>query len=83
VKHQVNWLNRFCSLTSGKGKKKKKLKGRYLMVFSIFAPYQSKSLQKCSLLIESICLTGYIGGQKSSSSGVPIHASAEVLLLAM
>jgi hypothetical protein len=30
-----------------------------------------------------ICLTEYIGGQKSTSSGVPIHASAGVLLLAM
>jgi hypothetical protein len=28
-------------------------------------------------------LTGYIGGQKSTSSGVPIHASAGVLPLAM
>jgi hypothetical protein len=29
VKHQVNWLNRFCSLPSGKGKKKKEqLKGK-------------------------------------------------------
>jgi hypothetical protein len=30
-----------------------------------------------------ICLTGYTEGQKSTSSGVPIHASAGVLPLAM
>jgi hypothetical protein len=30
-----------------------------------------------------ICLTGYIGEQKSTSSRVPIHASKGVLLLAM
>jgi hypothetical protein len=30
-----------------------------------------------------ICLTGYIRGQKSTLSGVPIHTSAEVLPLAM
>jgi hypothetical protein len=30
-----------------------------------------------------ICLTEYIGEQKSTSSGVPIHASKGVLLLAM
>jgi hypothetical protein len=36
-----------------------------------------------SLFIENICLTGYIEGQKSTLSGVPIHASAGVLFLAM
>jgi hypothetical protein len=30
-----------------------------------------------------MCLTGYIGEQKSTSSRVPIHASKGVLLLAM
>jgi hypothetical protein len=30
-----------------------------------------------------ICLTEYIGGQKFTSSGVPIHVSTGVLLLAM
>jgi hypothetical protein len=41
VKHQVNWLNRFRSLPSGKGKKKQ-LKGRDLIVFSVFAPTTAK-----------------------------------------
>jgi hypothetical protein len=37
-----------------------------------------------SLFMKSMkSLTGYIGGQKSTSSGVPIHASKGVLLLAM
>jgi hypothetical protein len=50
-KHQVNWLNRFHNLPSGERKttKKNQLKDRDLMVFSIFAPYWSKSLQKLSL----------------------------------
>jgi hypothetical protein len=30
-----------------------------------------------------ICLTKYIGEQRTTSSGVPIHASKGVLLLAM
>jgi hypothetical protein len=30
-----------------------------------------------------ICLIGYIGGQKSTSSRVPVHASAGVLPLAL
>jgi hypothetical protein len=34
VKHQVNWLNRFYSLPSGKEKNPKHLKGRDFMVFS-------------------------------------------------
>jgi hypothetical protein len=36
-----------------------------------------------SLLIEDIHLTGFIGGQTSTSSKVPIHASTGVLPLAM
>jgi hypothetical protein len=56
VKHQVNWLKRFCSLPSGKQKKKKPVKRQKPQVFSIFAPYQSKSLQmlSLSLFIKSI-----------------------------
>jgi hypothetical protein len=36
-----------------------------------------------SLFVKYICLRGYIGGQKSASSKVPIHDSTRVLLLAM
>jgi hypothetical protein len=43
----LNWLNRFSSLPPGG--KKKQLKGRDLMVFSVFVPYHSKSLQTLSL----------------------------------
>jgi hypothetical protein len=64
-------LNRFYSLTSGKRKIKKK---QDLMVFK---PSDALSLHK-----KHICLTRYIGGQKSNSSGVPIHAFAGVLPLA-
>jgi hypothetical protein len=69
VKHQVNWLSRFCSLSSGKEKKKKKkkpVKRQKPQVFSIFAPYRSKSLQKLSFYLfikKHICLTEHIGGQ--------------------
>jgi hypothetical protein len=49
VKHQINWLNRFRSLPSGKEKEKKQLKGKNLRS-PFFAPYQSKSLQMLSLL---------------------------------
>jgi hypothetical protein len=75
VKHQVNWLNRFHSLPSGK--EKKKTAKRQKPQVSIFAPYQSKSLQMLSLSFHKkhVCLTEYIGGQKSTSSRVPIHAS--------
>jgi hypothetical protein len=44
---------------------------------------QQKSSEAPSLFIENICLTGYIGGQTSTSSGIPIHTSAGVLPLAM
>jgi hypothetical protein len=64
-----------------------------LMVFSIFVPYCSKKKKKktknnafrCSLSFHRkyIHLTGYTGGQKSTSSRVPIHASTEVLPLDM
>jgi hypothetical protein len=47
VKHQVNWLNRFHSLPSGK--EKKKTAKRQKPQVSIFALYQSKSLQMLSL----------------------------------
>jgi hypothetical protein len=54
VKHQVNWLNRFHSLPSGK-EKKRTVKSQKPQV-SIFAPYWSKSLQILLLspFIESI-----------------------------
>jgi hypothetical protein len=56
VKHQVNWLNSFCSLPSGKLKKKEKTFKRLKPQVSILAPYQSKSFQVLSLspFIESI-----------------------------
>jgi hypothetical protein len=83
VKHQVNWLNRFCSLPSGGEKQLKDKNCRS----PFFAPYWSKSLQMLSLSLsfyrKHICLTGYIGEQKSTSSRVPIHAFTGVLLLAM
>jgi hypothetical protein len=73
------WLNRFHSLPSGK-RKKEQLNVRDLTIFSVFAPYF-----RCSLSFHKkhICLTGYIGGQNSTSSGVPIHTSPGVLPLAM
>jgi hypothetical protein len=88
VKHQVNWLNRFRSLPSGK-EKKKQLKGKNLR-YSPFLLLTGAKASRCSLSSHSlsfhkkhVCLTAYIGGQKSTSSGVPIHASTGVLLLAM
>jgi hypothetical protein len=55
------------------------------MVFSIFVPYCSKKKNalRCSLSFHRkyICLTGYIGGQNSTSSGVPIHTSLLVTLI--
>jgi hypothetical protein len=76
VKHQVNWLNRFHSLPSGK-EKKQQLKGKNLR--SPFLPPTGAKASRCSLSLsfhkKHICLTGYIGEQKSTSSGVPIHAS--------
>jgi hypothetical protein len=47
VKHQINWLNRFHSLPSGK---EKKIVKRQKPQVSVFAPYQNKSLQMLSLL---------------------------------
>jgi hypothetical protein len=44
---------------------------------------QQKPSAAPSLFIENICLTGYIGGQKSTSSGVSIHDFAGVLPLVM
>jgi hypothetical protein len=73
------------ALRERKQTNRKTVKRQRPRVFSIFAPYQSKSLQTHSLSFHKkhICLTGYIGGQKSTSSGVPIYASAGVLPLAM
>jgi hypothetical protein len=83
VKHQINWLNRFRSLPSG-GKKKKTVKRQKPQV-SVFLPLTRAKASRCSLSFhrKHICLTGYIGEQKSTSSRVPIHASTGVLLLAM
>jgi hypothetical protein len=58
------------------------------MVFSIFVPFHSKKKKKAfrsslSFHRKYICLIEYIGAQKSTSSGVPVHASAGVLPLAM
>jgi hypothetical protein len=49
VKHQINWLNRFCNLPSGKEKKKNQLKGKDLRSSPFFAPYWSKSPQRLFL----------------------------------
>jgi hypothetical protein len=44
---------------------------------------QQKPSNTLSFHKKHICLIGYIGGQNSTSSGVPIHTSAGVLPLAM
>jgi hypothetical protein len=66
-------------------RKKKQLKGKNLR--SPFLPLIGAEASRCSLSLsfhrKHICLTGCIGEQKSTSSGVPIHASKGVLLLAM
>jgi hypothetical protein len=84
VKHQVNWLNRFHSLPSGK-EKKKQLKGKNLRSSSFLPLTEQKPPNALALSFHKkhVCLTRYIGRQKSTSSGVPIHASTGVLLLAM
>jgi hypothetical protein len=56
------------------------------MVFSIFVPYCHKNNAFRHFLSfdrKYIYFIGYIGGQKSTSSGVPIHTSTEVLSLDM
>jgi hypothetical protein len=67
VKHQVNWLNRFCSLPSGK-EKTKQLKGKNLKKNLCFCPLPEQKPPECSCSFsfhrKHICLTGYIGGQK-------------------
>jgi hypothetical protein len=50
VKHQINWLNRFLSLPSGK-EKKKQLKGKNLR--SPFLPLTRAKASKCSLSLLS------------------------------
>jgi hypothetical protein len=84
VKHQINWLNRFRTLPSGKGKKKK-LKGKNLRspFFGLLPEQKPPDALSLSFHRKHICLTGYIGEQKSTSSSIPIHASKGVLLLAM
>jgi hypothetical protein len=76
VKYQINWLNRFHSLPSGKEKDKN-------LRSSPFLPLTRAKAFRLSFHKKHKCLTGYIGGQKSTSSGVPIHASIGVLLLVM
>jgi hypothetical protein len=87
VKHQVNWLNRFCSCPQGKKKKTVKRQKPQVSVFCPFPEQKPPDALSLSLSLsfhrKHICLTGYIWGQKSTSSGVPIHASKAVLLLAM
>jgi hypothetical protein len=66
-------------------KKKKQLKGKNLRS-PFFCPLlEQKPPNALSLSFhrKHICLTEYIGGQKPTSSGIPIHASKGVLLLAM
>jgi hypothetical protein len=85
VKHQVNWLNRFHSLLSGKEKKKKKTVKRQKPQVSVFLPLPEQKPSDAltpSFHKKHICLIECVGGQKSTS-GVPIHASTGVLLLAM
>jgi hypothetical protein len=81
VKHQVSWLNRVYSLPSRK-EKKKTVKRQRPHCLLLFCPLlQQKPSETLSFHEKHICLTGYIGGQKSTSSGVPIHLSAGVLPL--
>jgi hypothetical protein len=84
VKQLVKLVKQVLRPALRKRKKKKQLKVRDLTVFSVFAPYCSKSFRhSLSFHKKHICLTGYIRGQKSTSSGVPIHASTGILPLAM
>jgi hypothetical protein len=72
---------RFYSLLSGKERKKKVKRQRPYR----FLPLTTAKAFRCTLSFHKkhVCFTGYIGGQKSTSSGVPIHASAGVLPLVM
>jgi hypothetical protein len=82
VKHPVNWLNKFAACPQGK--KKKTVKKQRPQGLLHFCPLpQQKPSDTLSSYKKYICLTGYIRGQKSTSSGVPIHASAGVLPLVM
>jgi hypothetical protein len=83
VKHQVNWLNRFHSLPSGKDKKTVKRQKTSGLCFCPLPEQKPPDALSLSSHRKHICLTGYIEGQKSTSSGVLIHASTGVLLLAM
>jgi hypothetical protein len=77
---KVNWLSRFSSLPSGK---KKKIKDIETSQSSFFVLYGSKSLQTLPLFCHKKykCLTGDIGGQKSTSLGISVHASLSVTLI--
>jgi hypothetical protein len=70
-----------CSQGKKEKKKVKRQRPQDLLCFCLLP--QQKPSDVPSLFIENICLTGSIAGQKSTSSGVPIHASAGVLPLAM
>jgi hypothetical protein len=65
---KVNWLNRFRNLPSGNRKKNK-------------TPNSLQMLPLFSLKKKYIYFAGYIGGQKSTSSGVLIYASPSVTLI--
>jgi hypothetical protein len=82
VKHQVNWLNRFHSLPSGREKKKKTVKRQKPQVFSVLAPYQNKSLQmlSLSLFIKRMYASQNIEGDKGllhqESPSMPLQGSS-------
>jgi hypothetical protein len=54
VKHQVNWLNRFCSLPSGKEKKQLKAKTSGLLRFCPLLEQKPPDALSLSLFIESM-----------------------------
>jgi hypothetical protein len=85
VKHQINWLS--LSLTCPQGKKKT-VKRQRPQVFSVFAPYWSKSLQMHSLSLslfikKHIFFTGYKGDKSLFHQESPFTPSTGVLPLAV
>jgi hypothetical protein len=84
VKHLVKPVKQVLQSALRKQTNKKQLKGRDLSGLVHFCPLaQEKPSDAPCLFIENICLTGYIRGQKSTSSGVPVHVSAGPLPMAM
>jgi hypothetical protein len=71
----------------GKNKRVKRIETSTPLLHFCPLPQQQQQQQMLSdtpsLFIENICLTGYTGGQKSTSSKVPVHASTGILPLAM